>query len=131
MTDCPQRSQRAGVHYGLGARFRLDVRRPKSVSLLRALTDDIGDQAMVMAHQKGIDAAMAFLHEHAGYTWVHNPLTGNKNLQRLPHNLEVVVNVLKVQPTPAAKPGPSMSFCDDGVRAKSLSGRPDALATLP
>jgi conjugative relaxase-like TrwC/TraI family protein len=54
------------------------------VSLLRALSDDIGEKAMAMAHQKGIDAAMAYLHEHAGYTWVHNPLSGNKDLQRLP-----------------------------------------------
>jgi conjugative relaxase-like TrwC/TraI family protein len=64
--------------------FDLTFAAPKSVSLLRALTDDIGDKAMAMAHQKGIDAAMTYLHEHAGYTRVHNPLTGNKDLQRLP-----------------------------------------------
>jgi conjugative relaxase-like TrwC/TraI family protein len=64
--------------------FDLTFAAPKSVSLLRALTDDIGEKAMVMAHQKGIDAAMAYLHEHAGYTRVHNPLTGKKDLQRLP-----------------------------------------------
>jgi conjugative relaxase-like TrwC/TraI family protein len=64
--------------------FDLTFAAPKSVSLLRALTDDVGDKAMVMAHQKGIDAAMAYLHEHAGYTRVHNPATGNKDLQRLP-----------------------------------------------
>ena len=55
--------------------FDLTFAAPKSVSLLRALTDDIGDKAMAMAHQKGIDAAMAYLHEHAGYTRVHNPAT--------------------------------------------------------
>ena len=27
---------------------------------------------------------MAYLHQHAGYTRVHNPLTGKKDLQRLP-----------------------------------------------
>jgi hypothetical protein len=27
---------------------------------------------------------MAYLYEHAGYTRVHNPLTGKKDLQRLP-----------------------------------------------
>jgi conjugative relaxase-like TrwC/TraI family protein len=64
--------------------FDLTFAAPKSVSLLRALTDDIGDKAMAMAHQKGIDAAMTYLHEHAGYTRMHNPLTGNKDLQRLP-----------------------------------------------
>jgi conjugative relaxase-like TrwC/TraI family protein len=64
--------------------FDLTFAAPKSVSLLRALTDDVGDKAMVVAHQKGIDAAMAYLHEHAGYTRVHNPATGKKDLQRLP-----------------------------------------------
>jgi conjugative relaxase-like TrwC/TraI family protein len=64
--------------------FDLTFAAPKSVSLLRALTDDVGEKAMAAAHQKGIDAAMAYLHEHAGYTRVHNPLTGNKDLQRLP-----------------------------------------------
>jgi hypothetical protein len=39
---------------------------------------------MLGAHQKGIDAAMTYLYEHAGYTRVHNPVTGRKDLQRLP-----------------------------------------------
>ena len=39
---------------------------------------------MLAAHQKGIDAAMTYLYEHAGYTRVHNPVTGRKDLQRLP-----------------------------------------------
>jgi TrwC relaxase len=39
--------------------FDLTFAAPKSVSVLRALTDDVGDKAMGMAHQKGIDAAMA------------------------------------------------------------------------
>jgi conjugative relaxase-like TrwC/TraI family protein len=64
--------------------FDLTFAAPKSVSLLRALTDDIGEKAMLAAHQKGIDAAMTYLHEHAGYTRVHNPVTGKKDLQRLP-----------------------------------------------
>jgi conjugative relaxase-like TrwC/TraI family protein len=64
--------------------FDLTFAAPKSVSLLRALTDDIGEKAMLAAHQKGIDAAMTYLHQHAGYTRVHNPVTGNKDLQRLP-----------------------------------------------
>jgi len=64
--------------------FDLTFAAPKSVSLLRALTDDIGEKVMATAHQKGIDAAMAYLHEHAGYTRVHNPVTGYKDLQRLP-----------------------------------------------
>jgi conjugative relaxase-like TrwC/TraI family protein len=64
--------------------FDLTFAAPKSVSLLRALSDDIGEKAMAVAHQKGIDAAMTYLHEHTGYTRVHNSLTGNKDLQRLP-----------------------------------------------
>jgi conjugative relaxase-like TrwC/TraI family protein len=64
--------------------FDLTFAAPKSVSLLRALTDDTGEKAMLAAHQKGIDAAMTYLHEHAGYTRVHNPVTGKKDLQRLP-----------------------------------------------
>ena len=31
-----------------------------------------------------VHAAMTYLHQHAGYTRVHNPRTGNKDLQRLP-----------------------------------------------
>src|SRR5246127_2142152 len=64
--------------------FDLTFAAPKSVSLLRALTDDIGDKAMLAAHQQGIDAAMNYLYEHAGYTRVHKPVTGRKDLQRLP-----------------------------------------------
>ncbi len=64
--------------------FDLTFAAPKSVSLLRALTDDVGEKTMAAAHSKGIDAAIAYLHQHAGYTRVHNSLTGNKDLQRLP-----------------------------------------------
>jgi hypothetical protein len=57
--------------------FDLTFAAPKSVSLLRALTDDIGEKVMATAHQKGIDAAMAYLHEHAGYIIIsrHNDAT--------------------------------------------------------
>jgi hypothetical protein len=48
------------------------------------LTDDIADKVMQAAHQRAITAAMTYLHQHAGYTRVHNPLTGVKELQRLP-----------------------------------------------
>ena len=64
--------------------FDLTFAAPKSVSLLRALTDDIGEKAMQAAHVRAITAAMTYLHQHAGYTRVHNPLTGTKDLQRLP-----------------------------------------------
>jgi conjugative relaxase-like TrwC/TraI family protein len=64
--------------------FDLTFAAPKSVSLLRALTDDIGEKVMVTAHRRAVEAAMAYLHRHAGYTRVHNPTTGMKDLQRLP-----------------------------------------------
>jgi conjugative relaxase-like TrwC/TraI family protein len=64
--------------------FDLTFAAPKSVSLLRALTDGIGEKVMQAAHQRAISAAMTYLHQHAGYTRVHNPLSGAKDLQRLP-----------------------------------------------
>jgi conjugative relaxase-like TrwC/TraI family protein len=64
--------------------FDLTFAAPKSVSLLRALTEDVAEKAMQAAHQRAIGAAMTYLHQHAGYTRVHNPLTGKKDLQRLP-----------------------------------------------
>jgi conjugative relaxase-like TrwC/TraI family protein len=64
--------------------FDLTFAAPKSVSLLRALTDDVGEKAMQAAHVRAVEAAMTYLHQHAGYTRVHNPLTGAKDLQRLP-----------------------------------------------
>jgi conjugative relaxase-like TrwC/TraI family protein len=64
--------------------FDLTFAAPKSVSLLRALTDDIGEKAIQAAHQRAIAAAMTYLHTHAGYTRVHNARTAAKDLQRLP-----------------------------------------------
>jgi len=64
--------------------FDLTFAAPKSVSLLRVLTDDRGEKTMQVAHARAITAAMTYLHQHAGYTRVHNPLTGAKDLQRLP-----------------------------------------------
>ena len=64
--------------------FDLVFAAPKSVSLMRALTDDVGEKVMQAAHSRAVNAAMAYLHQHAGYTRVHNPITGKKDLQRLP-----------------------------------------------
>jgi conjugative relaxase-like TrwC/TraI family protein len=64
--------------------FDLTFAAPKSVSLLRALTDDIAEKKMQAAHARALTAAMTYLHHHAGYTRVHNSLTGSKDLQRLP-----------------------------------------------
>ncbi|ORX14156.1 AAA family ATPase [Mycobacterium szulgai] len=64
--------------------FDLTFAAPKSVSLLRGLTTGINDKAVSEAHRRAVDAAMNYLHRHAGYTRVHNPVTGMKHLQRLP-----------------------------------------------
>ena len=65
--------------------FDLMFAAPKSVSLLRSLTgDDVSEKVLQNAHVTAVEAAMTYLHEHAGYTRVHNPLTSNKDLQRLP-----------------------------------------------
>ena len=64
--------------------FDLTFAAPKSVSLIRALTDDVAEKVLATAHTKAVHAAMEYLHRHAGYTRVHNPITGNKDLQRLP-----------------------------------------------
>jgi conjugative relaxase-like TrwC/TraI family protein len=64
--------------------FDLTFAAPKSVSLVRALTDDVGEKVMQAAHLRAVDAAMTYLHQHAAYTRVHNPVTGTKDLQRLP-----------------------------------------------
>src|SRR5271166_4892256 len=69
--------------------FDLTFAAPKSVSLLRALTDDVGEKVMQAAHLRALDAAMTYLCEHAGYTRVHNPLTGTKDLVRLPGLLAI------------------------------------------
>jgi conjugative relaxase-like TrwC/TraI family protein len=64
--------------------FDLTFAAPKSVSLVRALTSDINEKVVAEAHLRAVKAALNYLHEHAGYTRVHNPLTGKKDLQRLP-----------------------------------------------
>ncbi len=64
--------------------FDLTFAAPKSVSLIRALTDDVAEKVLAAAHTSAVRAAMEYLHRHAGYTRVHNPITGNKDLQRLP-----------------------------------------------
>src|SRR6185312_10577932 len=65
--------------------FDLTFCAPKSVSLLRALrADDVGAKAITEAHSTALAEAMEYLSAHAGYTRVHNPRTGEKDLVRLP-----------------------------------------------
>jgi conjugative relaxase-like TrwC/TraI family protein len=65
--------------------FDLTFCAPKSVSLVRALrTDDVVAKAIADAHTIALSQAMEYLAAHAGYTRVHNPRTGEKDLLRLP-----------------------------------------------
>jgi conjugative relaxase-like TrwC/TraI family protein len=65
--------------------FDLTFCAPKSVSLVRALrTDDVVAKAIADAHTTALSEAMEYLASHAGYTRVHNPRTGEKDLVRLP-----------------------------------------------
>jgi conjugative relaxase-like TrwC/TraI family protein len=66
--------------------FDLTFCAPKSVSLVRALRgdDDVLSKAITDAHTTAIAEAMEYLAAHAGYTRIHNPQTGEKDLVRLP-----------------------------------------------
>jgi hypothetical protein len=55
------------------------------VSLLRALdTGGVASKAVAEAHNTALGEALEYLHTHAGYTRVHNPVSGRKDLVRLP-----------------------------------------------
>jgi hypothetical protein len=66
--------------------FDLTFCTPKSLSLVRALRgdDDVLSKAIADAHTAAISEAMEYLTVHAGYTRIHNPHTGEKDLVRLP-----------------------------------------------
>lgn len=70
--------------------FDLTFCAPKSLSLLRALrADDVGAKAITDAHTTALAEAMEYLSAHAGYTRVHNPVTGEKDLVRLPGSVAI------------------------------------------
>ncbi|MDO3634697.1 MobF family relaxase [Mycolicibacterium arseniciresistens] len=76
-----------GRSFGRGSvhGFDLTFCAPKSVSLLRAIgADDVVEKAIATAHATAISEAMEYLTTHAGYTRVHNAVTGKKDLVRLP-----------------------------------------------
>jgi conjugative relaxase-like TrwC/TraI family protein len=65
--------------------FDLTFCAPKSVSLFRALRDEeVSEKAVLDAHTTAIAEALEYLAAHAGYSRVHNPVTGDKDLVRLP-----------------------------------------------
>jgi conjugative relaxase-like TrwC/TraI family protein len=78
--ECGRAFGSHGVHG-----FDLTFCAPKSVSLIRALkADDVEDKAILNAHTTAISEAMEYVAAHAGYTRVHNPVTGEKDLVKLP-----------------------------------------------
>jgi conjugative relaxase-like TrwC/TraI family protein len=77
--ECGRSHGKRGVHG-----FDLTFCAPKSVSLVRAFGGDVVDKAVSAAHQTAITEALEYLADHAGYTRVHNPITGLKDLQKLP-----------------------------------------------
>ena len=78
--ECGRAFGARGVHG-----FDLTFCAPKSVSLIRAVRgDDVADKAIAGAHATALSEAMQYLAQHAGYTRVHNPATGDKDLVRLP-----------------------------------------------
>jgi conjugative relaxase-like TrwC/TraI family protein len=77
--ECGRAHGKGGVHG-----FDLTFCAPKSVSLVRVFGDDVIDKAVSAAHQTAIAEALEYLAVHAGYTRVHNPVTGQKDLQKLP-----------------------------------------------
>lgn len=65
--------------------FDLTFCAPKSVSLARAIrAGEVAHKAISHAHATAISEALEYLADHAGYTRVHNPVTGQKDLVRLP-----------------------------------------------
>ena len=64
--------------------FDCTIAAPKSVSLMRALTDSTTEKVMGAANKVAAQAAFDYLGEHAGYTRVTNKLTGKVELQKLP-----------------------------------------------
>lgn len=77
--ECGRAHGTSGVHG-----FDLTFCAPKSVSLVRVFGDDVIDKAVSAAHQTAIGEALEYLAQHAGYTRVHNPITGEKDLVKLP-----------------------------------------------
>ncbi|SBS77711.1 ATP-dependent exodnase (Exonuclease V) [uncultured Mycobacterium sp.] len=83
--ESPNGATGRGFRDGSVHGFDLTFCAPKSVSLIRAIrADDVADKAIADAHATAISEAMEYLAAHAGYTRVHNPVTGEKDLVRLP-----------------------------------------------
>lgn len=78
--ECGRGFSKSSVHG-----FDLTFCAPKSVSLLRAIQgNEVAAKAVLDAHTTAISEALEYLAAHAGYSRVHNPVTGEKDLIRLP-----------------------------------------------
>ena len=64
--------------------FDCTIAAPKSVSLMRALTDPTTEKIMGAANRVAAQAAFDYVGKHAGYTRVYNAVTGKAELQKLP-----------------------------------------------
>ena len=101
--------------------FDLTFSAPKSVSVIRALTDDVAEKVLAAAHTTAVRAAMEYLHRHAGYTRVHNPVTGTKTCNdcrvwwRSPISTKrrgaVTRTCTPTSSCPTAKPAPTAHSC--------------------
>ena len=60
------------------------ITRATQDKLRNSRTDDVVAKAIADAHAAALSEAMEYLAAHAGYTPVHNPRTGEKDLVRLP-----------------------------------------------
>jgi hypothetical protein len=86
--------------------FDLTFCAPKSVSLIRALrADDVVTKAIADAHTTALSEAMEYLSVHAGYTRIHNPRNGEKDLVRLPG----LVTCTPTSSSRIARPAPTAS----------------------
>lgn len=64
--------------------FDCTIAAPKSVSLIRAMTDPTTEKIVGSANKVAAQAAFDYLGGHAGYTRVYNKLTKKTELQKLP-----------------------------------------------
>ena len=118
--------------------FDLTFAAPKSVSLLRALGDDVTQKAVRRRTPRAIGEALEYLHRHAGYTRVHNPATGTKDLVRLPgvitaayqHETSRARGIRTCTPTsscPINSPAATAGWCG---RSKSLHHEAKAAGSI-
>ena len=81
----PNGAEGRRLHQDLGARVRSDVRRAQERVAASGADQRRQRERWSPRRTCGrLKPRMDYLHEHAGYTRVHNPLTGKKDLQRLP-----------------------------------------------